>query len=60
MIFNTKAEGRRGDARHKLRWLDYVEDDINILGIKICRLKAQDRKYWTIILREVEVKLKGP
>jgi hypothetical protein len=41
-------------------WLDDVGADIKTLGIKIWRLKAQDRKEWTVILREVKAKLIGP
>jgi hypothetical protein len=40
--------------------LDDVEADIKPLGIKRWRLKAQDRKEWTVILREAKAKLKGP
>jgi hypothetical protein len=58
MIFNTKPEGRRGIGR--TRWLDDVEADMKTLGIKRWRLKAQDRKGWTVILREAKAKLKGP
>jgi hypothetical protein len=43
-----------------LGWLDDVEADIKTLGIKIWRLKAQDREEWTVILREAKAKLKGP
>jgi hypothetical protein len=43
-----------------LRWLDDIEADIKTLGIKRWRLKAQDRKEWTVILREATAKLKGP
>jgi hypothetical protein len=60
MIFNTKPEGRRGVGRPKLRWLDDVEADIKTLGIKRWRLKSQDRKEWTVILREAMANLKGP
>jgi hypothetical protein len=50
MILNTNPEDRRGVGRPKLRWLDDVEADIKTLGVK--RLEAQDRKEWTVILRE--------
>jgi hypothetical protein len=53
IIFNTKPEGRRGVGRPKLRWVDDIEADIR-------RLKAQDRKEWTDILREAKTKLKKP
>jgi hypothetical protein len=40
--------------------LDDVEADIKALGIKIWRIRAQDRKERSAILREAEAKLKGP
>jgi hypothetical protein len=60
MVFNAKPEGRRGVGRPRLRWLDDVEADIKVLGIKRWRIRAQDRKEWSAILREAKAKLKGP
>jgi hypothetical protein len=51
MIFNAKPEGRRGVVRLRLRWLNGVEVDIKALGIKRSRIKAQDRKECSAILR---------
>jgi hypothetical protein len=59
-VFVSKLEGRRDIGRPKLRWLDYVEDDINALGTRRWKIKAQDRNEWTAIKREAKVKLKGP
>jgi hypothetical protein len=39
--------------------LDDVEADIKALGIKRCRIRAQDRKEWSVILREAKAELKG-
>jgi transcription termination factor 2 len=60
MVFNGKPDGRRGFGRPRLRWLDDVEADIKALGVKRWRIKAQDRKEWSAILREAKAKLKGP
>jgi hypothetical protein len=46
LVFNGKPEGRRGVGRPRLRWLDDVEADIKVLGVKRLRIKAQDRKEW--------------
>jgi hypothetical protein len=60
VVFNAKPEGRHGVGRPRLRWLDDVEADIKALGVKRWGIKAQDRKEWSAILREVKAKLKGP
>jgi hypothetical protein len=39
--------------------LDDVEADIKTLGIKRRRIKAQDRKEWSVILRKAKAELKG-
>jgi hypothetical protein len=33
-IFEGKLEGRRGKGRHRLRWINDVEDDLRKLGVK--------------------------
>jgi hypothetical protein len=57
MVFNAKPEGRCGVGRPRLRWLD-DETDIKALGIKRWRIRAQDRKEWSAILREAKAELK--
>jgi hypothetical protein len=44
MVFNAKPEGRHGAGRPRLRWLVDVEADIKVLGVKMWRIIAQDRK----------------
>jgi hypothetical protein len=34
--------------------------EVKTLGKKRWRLKAQDRKEWTVILKEARAELKGP
>jgi hypothetical protein len=59
MVFNAKPEGRRRVGRPRMRWLDNVEADIKVLGVKRWRIRAQDRKEWSVILMEAKAKLKG-
>jgi hypothetical protein len=59
MVFNAKPEGRRAVGRPRLRWLYDVEADIKAVGVKRLRIKAQDRKEWSAILREAKAKLTG-
>ena len=59
-IFEGKLEGRGGRGRHRLRWIDNVEDDLRKFGVKRWRTKALDREEWASIIREDKAKLKGP
>jgi hypothetical protein len=60
MVFNAKPEGKLVVGRPRLRWLDDVEADIKAIGVKRCRIKAQERKEWPAILREAKAKVEGP
>jgi hypothetical protein len=33
-IFKEKLEGRRGRGQPRLRWINDVEEDLRILGVK--------------------------
>jgi hypothetical protein len=57
MILN---KGRRSVGRPKLRWFDDVEADTKTLIIIRWRLKVQDRKESTTVIREVKAKPKWP
>jgi hypothetical protein len=59
-VFNAKPEDRRLVGRSRLKWLEDVDADIKALGVKRWRIKAQDRKEWSAILREAKAELKGP
>jgi hypothetical protein len=60
ILFNAKAEGRRGAGRPRLRWLNDVVYDTKGLGVKRWRIQAQNGKELSAILREAKAKLKGP
>jgi hypothetical protein len=55
-----KLEGRRDRGRHRLRWIDDVEDDLRKLGIKRWRMKALHREEWASIIGEAKAKMKRP
>jgi hypothetical protein len=59
-IFEGKLEGRRGRERHRVRWINGVEDNLRKLGVKRLRTKALDRVEWASIVREGKGNLKGP
>jgi hypothetical protein len=57
-IFEGKLEGRRGRGRPRLRWIDDMEDNLRMLGVKRLRAKALAREEWASIIREAKAKLK--
>jgi hypothetical protein len=59
-IFEENLEGRRGRGRPRLRWINDVEEDLRMLGVKRWRRKALEREEWAFIIKEAKVKLKGP
>jgi len=58
-IFEGKLKGRRGTGRPRLRWINDVEDDLRMLGMKRWRTKVLNREEWASIIREAKAKLKG-
>jgi hypothetical protein len=42
-VMREKIYTRRKRGRAKVRWLDYVQDDLREMGIERWRRKAQDR-----------------
>jgi hypothetical protein len=38
-VFLEKTEGRRKAARPKLRWFNYIENDLKSMSVKIWRKK---------------------
>ena len=57
---DAKLEGKRKVGRPKLTWLDDIQADLKMMGIKGWRRKAQDRTEWIDVIREAKVKLYGP
>lgn len=54
-----KPDGRRKAEGPKLRWLDCIANDLESMGVKIWRNKAEERLTWAVILMETVVKLYG-
>jgi hypothetical protein len=52
-----KPDGRRKARRPKLRWLDCTENDLQPVGVKRWRKKAEDSAVWATVLKEALVKL---
>jgi hypothetical protein len=51
----AKLEAKRKVGRPKLTWLDDIQADIKMVGIKGWRRKAQDRTEWIDVIREAKV-----
>jgi hypothetical protein len=57
-VFLGKPDGRRKAGRPKLRWLDCIENDLQLMGVKRWRKKAEGRSVCPIILKEELVKIR--
>jgi hypothetical protein len=42
-VFLWKPDGRRKAGRPKLRWLDCIENDLESMGVKRRKKKADDK-----------------
>jgi hypothetical protein len=56
-MFLGNPGGRRKYGRPRLRWLDWVKDVLQTLGVRSWRKRAKGREECAIILREAMVKL---
>ena len=56
-LLYTFPVGRRKVVKPKLRWLDDVQADLTLPGVKRWRLKALDRRNWSAVLREAKARL---
>ena len=54
-IFNTQPDGKRSVGRPKLRWVDGVDQDARILGVKNWKKAALDRGERTKLLKKAKV-----
>jgi hypothetical protein len=59
LIFEEKLEGIRSSGRPRLRWINDVEEDLRMPGVKRWRGKALDGEEWAFIVREAKGILKG-
>jgi hypothetical protein len=59
-IFEENSEGRGGRGRPRLRWINDVEEDLRMFGVKKWRRKELEGEEWAFVIKEAKVKLKGP
>lgn len=50
-VFVAGAGGRRRRSRQRKRWVDDLEDDLQTLGRRRWRVKAETREEWRRICR---------
>jgi len=51
-IFTQELEGTRRRGRHRKRWKQEVERDLQVLGVRRWRELVADRKKWKDIVRQ--------
>jgi hypothetical protein len=60
VALDAELEGKRKVGRPESRWLEDIQADVKMTGIKGWRRKAQDRSQWTDFIKEAKVKLQEP
>ena len=60
MVLESKFDTKRKIGRPKLRWFDDVLIDLKNAGIRNWKSLTGDRGKWMAVVKEVQVKLKGP
>lgn len=53
-LFRNDPEGQRRVGRSKMRWIDGVESDLRVLGIRGWQSVANDRIRWNQILDQAK------
>ena len=54
-ISESKLEGSRRRGRPRLRWLEFVEEDLWEMKGKRWRQNVVDRKEWAYVIKEAKV-----
>jgi hypothetical protein len=56
-IMNYNSEGKRRVGRHKVKWVDVVNNDFRKASVRHWRREGDDRDRWWRILEEVKMHL---
>ena len=54
-IFNQELEGTRRRGRPRKRWIEEVEEDLQVMGVRRWRSVETNRKEWMDIVQQAEV-----
>lgn len=57
-VFNGRPGGVRKAGRPRVRWMDDMEEDLRVMGVRGWKEKVKDRDQWKKIVREA-MTLKG-
>jgi hypothetical protein len=52
---DTKMEGTRKRGRPRKKWIDEVEEDLKIMGIRHWHAVAKDHQEWRKIVLEAKI-----
>ena len=58
-IYRGKPGGKRCVGRPRKKWIEDVEEDIKMMGIRCWRRRAQYREEWIPVVRQA-LALEGP
>ena len=59
MILNAKIDSGSRRGRSRKRWIDDLESDLRILGIRNWKAKARNRNEWKVVVRKAKLYFNG-
>jgi hypothetical protein len=54
-ILKDKTHGTKRKGCPRKRWIDDVEQDLRMMGVRGWRTRARDRQEWRRVIREAKV-----
>jgi len=54
-LYQNTPEGSRSVGRPRLRWMDYLKEDLRRIGVTAWKIRAHRRDDWKMVTKEAKV-----